>query len=138
MKIVVDVNVPFVEGIFEPWAEVVYKEGGAITADDVRDADALLIRTRTRCDASLLDGSQVKIISTATVGMDNIDIDYCRSHGIFVQTASGSVAGGVMDYVFSALYGTAARSRSHRDQGGADGTPSRIQGPALRSAAGGG
>lgn len=111
MKIVVDANVPFVDGLFEQWADVVYKEGDEIGPGDVRDADALLIRTRTRCDAALLEGSAVKMISTATIGVDNIDMDYCRSHGVFVQTASGSVAGGVMDYVFSALYGTASRRR---------------------------
>ena len=109
MKIVIDSSIPFVEGLFEPWAEVIYREGGAITAEDARDADALMIRTRTRCDAALLDGSSVKIISTTTLGLDNIDLEYCRDHGIFVQNASGAVAGGVMDYVFSALYGTASR-----------------------------
>lgn len=109
MKIVADSSVPFVEGIFEPYSEVVYKEGASITPEDVRDADALLLRTRTRCDARLLEGSSVKMISIAAIGMDNVDHQYCDSHSIFVQNASGAVAGGVMDYVFSALYGTASR-----------------------------
>ena len=59
MKIVADRNIPFFEGVFEPYAEVIYKEGQDISVEDVRDADALVIRTRTRCDASLLDGSSV-------------------------------------------------------------------------------
>lgn len=109
MKIVIDKSIPFVEGVFEPYAEVVYKEGPLICRQDVLDADAMLIRTRTRCDAALLEGSAVKIIATVTVGTDNIDVDYCRDHGIFFKNANGCNAGGVSNYVFSALYGTAAR-----------------------------
>ncbi len=109
MKIVADVDIPFLEGVLEPYAEVVYKKGIDISHEDVVDADAILTRTRTRCDASLLEGSKVSLISTATIGMDHIDLDYCASHGIEVANASGCNAGGVMQYVFSALYGVAAR-----------------------------
>lgn len=109
MKIVADMNIPFLEGVFEPFAEVVYKDGKDITHDDIIDADALIIRTRTRCDASLLEGTSVRMIATATIGIDHIDMDYCASKGIKVHNAEGCNAGGVMQYVFSALYGVAAR-----------------------------
>ena len=109
MKFVIDKAIPFVEGVFEPFAEVIYKEGPDIAREDLLDADALVIRTRTRCDAALLEGTSVKIIATATVSMDNIDLAWCKDHGIFVRNASGCNAGGVTNYVFSALYGTAAR-----------------------------
>lgn len=109
MKFVIDDTIAFVKGVFEPYADVVYKAGADIRNADVLDADALIIRTRTRCDAALLDGSSVKIIAMASIGMHNIDIEYCEAHGIFVQNATGCNAGGVMNYVFSALYGTAAR-----------------------------
>lgn len=101
--------IPFIQGVFEPYADVIYLEGGSIGREDLMDADALVIRTRTRCGASLLEGTPVKIIATATAGMDNIDLDYCQAHGIFVKAASGCNSGGVMNYVFSALYGCAAR-----------------------------
>lgn len=109
MKIVADQAVPFLTGVFEPYAEVVYKEGKEINADDVRDADALITRTRTRCDASLLKGSSVKIIASATIGTDHVDLKWCSDHGILVRNAPGCNAGGVVQYVFSALYGTASR-----------------------------
>ena len=109
MKFVADVDIPFLKGVLEPYAEVVYKKGFDITRDDIIDADALLIRTRTRCDASLLEGTKIRLITTATIGTDHIDLDYCRDHGIEVANASGCNAGGVMQYVFSALYGVAAR-----------------------------
>lgn len=115
MKIVADKNIPFLEGVFEPYAEVVYIDGRQITSEDVADADALIIRTRTKCNAELLDGSKVKLISTATIGTDHIDLDYCADHGIEVHNAEGCNAGGVMQYVFSALYGVAARKNIKLD-----------------------
>ena len=115
MKIVADRNIPFLEGVFEPYAEVVYIDGNQITHNDVVDADALIIRTRTRCNAELLDGTKVKMISTATIGTDHIDLKYCAENGIEVNNAEGCNAGGVMQYVFSALYGVAARKNIKLD-----------------------
>ena len=109
MKIVGDKNVPFLEGVFEPYAEVVYMNGKDISREDLMDADAMIIRTRTKCNADLLEGTKVSMIATATIGTDHIDLDYCRSKGIEVHNAEGCNAGGVMQYVFSALYGVAAR-----------------------------
>lgn len=109
MKIVADRNIPFLEGVFEPYAEVMYRDGKEISREDVADADVLVIRTRTKCDARLLEGSSVRMIATATIGVDHIDLDYCASRGIRVHNAEGCNAGGVMQYVFSALYGVASR-----------------------------
>ena len=109
MKIVADKNIPFLEGVFEPYADVVYIDGRDITRDDIIDADVLVIRTRTKCNAELLEGTKVSMIATATIGVDHIDMDYCRNNNIEVHNAEGCNAGGVMQYVFSALYGIAAR-----------------------------
>ncbi len=109
MKIVADRNIPFLEGVFEPYCEVAYVEGKEISREDLVDADAIIIRTRTRCGASLLDGTKVKMIATATIGTDHIDFDYCNANGIEVHNAQGCNAGGVAQYVFSALYGVASR-----------------------------
>lgn len=111
MKLIIDRAVPFIEGVFEPFAdEVRYMEGSEISHDDLIDTDAIIIRTRTKCTASLLEGTAVKLISTATIGTDHIDIPWCESHGIMICNAAGCNAGGVMNYVFSALYGAAARN----------------------------
>lgn len=109
MKFVIDKDIPFIEGVFEPFAETVYKEGAAICNEDLIDADGLIIRTRTHCNEELLKGSSVKMIATATIGTDHIDMEYCHEHGIYVKNSAGCNAGGVMDYVFSALFGVAAR-----------------------------
>ncbi len=109
MKFVIDRAIPFIQGVLEPYSQVVYKEGRDISKEDLSDADGLIIRTRTKCNEALLEGTPVRMIATATIGMDHIDIDYCRSRGIEVCNAAGCNSGGVMNYVFSALYGTAAR-----------------------------
>lgn len=110
MKLVIDKAIPFIDGVFEPYAdEVVYKDGPAINRDDLAGADGLVTRSRTRCDKSLLEGTPVKIIATATLGTDHIDTKYCNTRNILIRNAAGVSSGGVMNYVFSALYGTAAR-----------------------------
>ena len=63
--------------------EVVALPGNDICRADLEDAQALFVRTRTRCDASLLDGSAVRFIGTATIGYDHIDAAYCNANGIY-------------------------------------------------------
>lgn len=111
MKIVADAHIPFLKGVFEPYADVLYKDGREISREDCLDADVLITRTRTRCHADLLEGTSVKMISTATIGTDHVDMPWCAAHGINVYNAAGCNAGGVMDYVFSALYGVASRKK---------------------------
>jgi erythronate-4-phosphate dehydrogenase len=115
IKIIVDDAVPFIKGVFEPYADVVYKAGKEICHDDLVDVDAMVIRTRTKCDSALLEGTPVKFIATATIGTDHIDFPYCDEKGIVVRNAAGCNAGGVMNYVFSALYGVASRKAVRLD-----------------------
>jgi erythronate-4-phosphate dehydrogenase len=75
MKIIADNKIPFLRGALEPFAEVSYVPADAITNDIIAGADALLIRTRTKCDERLLKGSSVKFIGSATIGFDHIDTD---------------------------------------------------------------
>jgi erythronate-4-phosphate dehydrogenase len=103
MKIIADKNIPFLKGVLEPYANVEYYHGAEITASTIKDADALIVRTRTKCNAKLLEGSKVKFIATATIGFDHIDTEYCKLKGISWANAPGCNAGSVMQYVASAL-----------------------------------
>lgn len=103
MKVLVDRAIPFIEGVLEPFAEVLYIDGNAFTREDVESADALIIRTRTRCNKTLLEGSKVQFIATATIGYDHIDLDYCRAHNIVVSTSAGCNARAVLQWVAAAL-----------------------------------
>lgn len=103
MKIVADRDIPYLKSVLEPYAEVVYCSGNEISCGDIVDADALIVRTRTRCDAALLAGSKVRFIATATIGKDHIDEAYCREAGIEVCSAPGCNARGVLQWVAAAL-----------------------------------
>jgi len=103
MKIVIDNKIPYIKGALEPFANVVYLPGNKTTPEIVRDADALITRTRTKCDRQLLEGSNVKFIATATIGFDHIDTEYCKNAGIEWRNAPGCNAGSVNQYIASAL-----------------------------------
>ena len=104
MKVIVDNKIPYIQGIIEQLAdEVIYLPGKAFTPEIVKDADALLTRTRTHCDRQLLAGSRVKFIGTATIGFDHIDTDYCKEAGITWSNCPGCNAGAVEQYIHAVL-----------------------------------
>lgn len=104
MKIVIDNKIPFIKNVFEPYSEVVYSPGSEINSSIVHDADALIVRTRTKCDRRLLQGSSVRIIASATIGFDHIDTAWCESAGIKWVNAPGCNSGSVMQYIVSSLF----------------------------------
>ena len=103
IKVVADSKIPFLRGVLEPYADIQYMPGRDISSDQIRDADALIIRTRTKCNKELLEGSNVKFIATATIGFDHIDTDYCASRKITWQNAPGCNSSSVEQYVLAAL-----------------------------------
>lgn len=103
MKVVIDNKIPFIQGVLEPFADVLYVPGGEISRDHLMDADALITRTRTKCNEALLAGTKVKFIATATIGFDHIDTAWCESNGITWTNAPGCNSGSVYQYVASAL-----------------------------------
>lgn len=104
MKIVIDENIPFIRGVFEPWAETLYMKGRDINSEMARDADALIVRTRTKCNRQLLEGSRVKIVATATIGFDHFDTEWLDSAGIKWVTSPGCNSGSVMQYITASLF----------------------------------
>ena len=116
MKVVADTNIPFLKGVLEPYAEVVYLDGRAIDRNAMMDADAIVIRTRTKCNEQTLEGTRVQLIASATIGLDHVDVPWCKAHGIEVQNAEGCNSSAVADYVFSALYGIASRRAIKLDE----------------------
>jgi len=103
IKIIADQDIPFLKGVFEPYAEIEYYPGNNITNMVVKNADALIIRTRTKCNRDLLHGSTVKFISSATIGFDHIDTDYCEKNKIIWTNAPGCNSSSVQQYVAAAL-----------------------------------
>jgi len=109
MKIIIDDKIPYIHGAFEGVAEVVYLPGSKTTSEVVKDADAIVTRTRTICNEKLLAGSSVKFIATATIGYDHIDTDYCDASGIRWTNAPGCNSKSVEQYIASTLMVLAER-----------------------------
>ena len=104
MKVIIDHKIPYIKEAIEKIADdVVYLPGNAFTKEDVKDADALIVRTRTKCNRELLEGSLVKFIATATIGYDHIDTEYCKEAGITWTNCPGCNAGSVEQYIHSVL-----------------------------------
>jgi erythronate-4-phosphate dehydrogenase len=111
MKVVIDDKIPYIKGALEPFADVVYLPGSKTTPEVVKNADAIITRTRTMCNEKLLAGSSVKFIATATIGYDHIDTAYCSQAGIEWTNAPGCNAKSVEQYIASALFTWALERR---------------------------
>lgn len=112
MKIIIDDKIPYIKGALEPFAEVVYLPGKETTPEVVKDANAIITRTRTKCNRNLLEGSAVKFIATATIGFDHIDTEFCKEAGIKWTNAPGCNAESVNQYIASALFSWSMRKRT--------------------------
>ncbi|MCW8848857.1 MAG: 4-phosphoerythronate dehydrogenase, partial [Melioribacteraceae bacterium] len=109
IKIVADDKIPFLKGVLEPFVQVEYFPGSKISSEKIIDADALIIRTRTKCNKDLLEGTNVKLITTATIGTDHIDVEYCEQNNIKWINAPGCNSTSVMQYITSALLSLAEK-----------------------------
>jgi erythronate-4-phosphate dehydrogenase len=109
MIIAVDEAIPYVHDAFSRVGEIRFFSGRSARAADLRDADALVVRSVTKVGADLLDGTAVRFVGTATIGMDHLDLEYLSARGILVANAAGSNANSVSEYVTAALLATAER-----------------------------
>lgn len=113
MQIVADENIPLLEPFFSEFGEIRKVPGRAMTANDVKDADILLVRSVTQVNEALIAASPVKFIGTCTIGTDHIDLNYldalntARSENneqkVAFSSAPGCNAEAVVDYVLSAV-----------------------------------
>lgn len=103
MKIVADENILALDGWFGKKVKLQLVPGRDISAQHVKDADALLVRSITRVDKALLQGSTVRFVGTATSGTDHLDLAWLADQGIAVTDAAGANANAVVEYVLSSL-----------------------------------
>lgn len=109
MKVIIDDKIPYINNALEDYSKVIYIPGSETDHEIVRDADALVTRTRTNCSREVLEGSSVRFIATATIGFDHIDTKYCKAAGIEWVNAPGCNAESVNQYIASALFSYAKR-----------------------------
>jgi len=109
IKIIADSKIPFLENLFDGIASIKFLSAKEITNQQIRQADALIVRTRTKCNESLLKNTNVQFIATATIGFDHIDTDYCKKNNIQWKNAAGCNAESVEQYMYSALLNLAQK-----------------------------
>jgi len=103
MKIVVDQNIPLAQEFFSDMGDVVALPGRELTANDLCDADILLVRSITQVNEALLSGSRVKFVGSCTIGTDHVDLEYLKNNHITFANAPACNANAVVQYVFSAM-----------------------------------
>ncbi|MFZ2314223.1 MAG: 4-phosphoerythronate dehydrogenase [Gammaproteobacteria bacterium] len=102
-KIVADQQIPFLVDYFGQCGELIARPGRAINAEDVQDADVLLVRSITHVDEKLLAGSNVKFVGSITAGSDHLDKQWLEANNIAWNVAEGFNAPPVADYVISTI-----------------------------------
>jgi erythronate-4-phosphate dehydrogenase len=103
LKIVADENMPLVKELFSPYGDVRLIPGRSIRSEDVLDADVLLVRSVTSVNSKLLQGSSVKFVGSATIGIDHVDTTFLSSSGIRFAFAPGCNAKAVVQYDLSVM-----------------------------------
>lgn len=104
LKIVVDRNIRGAEETFGRHGELVPMEGRAIRRADLADADLLIVRTATRVDADLLQGTPVGFVGTTSIGTDHMDIPWLESAGIGWANAPGCNADSAAQYTLAMIW----------------------------------
>jgi len=103
VKILVDENMPYAVELFSRLGTVQAVPGRPVPQDALNDADALMVRSVTKVNESLLTGKPVKFVGTATAGTDHVDDAWLAAQGIGFSAAPGCNAIAVVEYVFSSL-----------------------------------
>ncbi|MEW6996711.1 4-phosphoerythronate dehydrogenase [Colwelliaceae bacterium BS250] len=104
MKIFYDENIPYANDFFSEFGELIAFSGRDLTAEYVKDADVLLVRSITKVDQKLLHlNNKLKFVGTATIGFDHIDREYLSSRDVTFTNAPGCNAVSVAEYVLSSL-----------------------------------
>lgn len=103
IKLIADDKIPFLKNVLEPYTNISYLPYDRITKQSIKNADALIIRTRTKCNAEVLEGTSIKYIATATIGFDHIDANFCEQNNIRWSNAPGCNSTSVQQYIAAAL-----------------------------------
>ncbi len=103
MKVVADTEIPFVKEAFSEFGYVLTVPGREISKEMLEDVSILIIRSVTKVNKDLLEGTPVKFVGTTTSGIDHVDTEYLAENSIGFASAPGSNAQSVAEYVISSL-----------------------------------
>ncbi|MBW5291031.1 MAG: Erythronate-4-phosphate dehydrogenase [Candidatus Ruthia sp. Asou_11_S2] len=103
MKLVIDDACYAYKEIFDHFGEITAIAGRDINANSVKDADVLIVRSRTKVNQALLNGSRVKFVGSTVAGLDHIDQDYLKTKGTQFFSAQGCNSMAVAEFVINTI-----------------------------------
>lgn len=106
-KIIIDDAVPYAKEIFSHLGQIETLPGRDITRQHLIDAQALIVRSRTKVDEALLRDTPIEFVGSTVVGLDHIDQDYLKNQGIHFYSAQGCNANSVAEYIITVLFNLA-------------------------------
>ncbi|MCL2845053.1 MAG: 4-phosphoerythronate dehydrogenase [Chitinivibrionia bacterium] len=104
MQIAIDKNILFAKEAFETLGEAQLFEQKDLTCENIRDFDALIVRSTTKIDENLLSGTNIKFVGSAVGGTDHIDTEYLQKADIAFSAATGCNSRSVAEYALTAIY----------------------------------
>jgi len=110
IKIIADENLAYAKELFSQFGEVKLLNGRKISNSELQDTEAVIIRSITQVNESLLAGTNVRFVGTATIGTDHLDIEYLQSREIMFASAPGCNSYSVAEYVMASLLYSATKN----------------------------
>jgi len=103
MKLMIDDTVWGFKKIFSDFGEIVTLPGRQIDRQSLLDCNILIIRSRTKVNKELLQGTKVQFVGSTVAGLDHIDEAYLHENNITFVSAQGCNSNAVVEYVISAI-----------------------------------
>ena len=111
MKLIIDDACYAYSEIFSQFGDIVTMAGRDINADSVKDCDILIVRSRTKVDQALLEGSSIKFVGSTVAGLDHVDQDYLKDNDIEFFSAQGCNSMAVAEFVISTIVNLADKHK---------------------------
>ena len=107
IRITADSQIPEIENSLAEFLKADYSidyfDSNTLTACDLKNTDALLVRSTLSVNQALCQDTKISFVASATAGINHLDIDYLDSKNISWSYAPGCNAFSVIHYVLAAI-----------------------------------
>ena len=107
INIAADFQIPEIKSRLDDLLDTKYSlkffDSSTVSAFDLKNIDALLVRSTLSVNRELCEGTGISFIASATAGVNHLDIDFLESEHITWSYAPGCNAYSVIHYVLAAI-----------------------------------
>lgn len=107
INIAADFQIPEIKSRLDDLLDTEYSlkffDSSTVSAFDLKNIDALLVRSTLSVNRELCEGTGISFIASATAGVNHLDIDFLESEHITWSYAPGCNAYSVIHYVLAAI-----------------------------------